>query len=291
MTTLRAPSKRRGGGARALRFIQRYPLAAIGIGIVLVMTFLALAAPLLTDTDPNRIDPVMRLQPPGTPGHPLGTDEAGRDILARMLYGGRITLLVGIAASLIATLLGSAIGLVAGYSSLVMDNLLMRLMDIVLAFPFILLAIIIVAFAGPGLLNALIAVSIVNIPFYARIIRSSVLTTREAEYVTASVGLGARPLRVILTCLLPAALPLIIVTSSINVGWMITQTAALSFLGLGTQPPTPDWGAMLGQGKQYLTVAPHVATIPGLAIFMVVLGFNLLGDGVRDALDPRLRRN
>jgi peptide/nickel transport system permease protein len=282
-----APSPRRFSAGR---FASRYPLAAIGITIVLAFALVSVLAPVFTNVDPNRINPAVRLQPPGSPGYPLGTDEAGRDMLARMLYGGRITLLIGIAASIISTVVGSLIGLVAGYSTLAMDNLLMRIMDIILAFPFILLAIMIVAFAGPGLLNALIAVSIVNIPFYARIIRSSVISTREAEYVTASRALGAGPLKIIATCLLPAALPLIIVTSSINVGWMITQTAALSFLGLGTQPPTPDWGTMLGQGKQYITTAPHVATIPGLAIFLVVLGFNLLGDGVRDALDPRLKQ-
>lgn len=273
-----------------LLFFRRYPLATLGISLVLTIALLTLAAPLLTDVPPNAINPAMRLQPPGTPGHLLGTDEAGRDILSRMLYGGRITLLVGFTASLISTLLGSLIGLIAGYSNIVMDNVLMRIMDIMLAFPFILLAIMIVAFAGPGLLNALIAVAVVNIPFYARIIRSSVITTREAEFVMAAVSLGSRSPGVVLRHLLPAAMPLIIVTASINVGWMITQTAALSFLGLGTQPPTPDWGTMLGQGKQYLTVAPHVATIPGLAIFIVVLGFNLLGDGIRDALDPRLRK-
>jgi len=275
---------------RVLLFFRRYPLAALGLALVLICVLASLAAPLFTDLNPNKIDPVARLSPPGTQGHPLGTDEAGRDILSRMLYGGRITLFVGFAASLIATLFGSFIGLLAGYSNIVMDNVLMRLMDILLAFPFILLAIMIVAFAGPGLLNTLVAVAIVNIPFYARIIRSSVVATREAEYIVAAVSLGARPLGVIFKHLLPAALPLIIVTASINIGWMITQSAALSFLGLGTQPPTADWGTMLGQGKQYLTVAPHAATIPGLAIFIVVLGFNLLGDGVRDALDPRLRK-
>lgn len=275
---------------RVLLFFRRYPLATLGLALVLICVLASLAAPLFTDVNPNKIDPVARLSPPGTQGHPLGTDEAGRDILSRMLYGGRITLFVGFAASLIATLFGSFIGLLAGYSNIVMDNVLMRLMDILLAFPFILLAIMIVAFAGPGLLNTLIAVAIVNIPFYARIIRSSVVATREAEYIVAAVSLGARPLGVIFKHLLPAALPLIIVTASINIGWMITQSAALSFLGLGTQPPTADWGTMLGQGKQYLTVAPHAATIPGLAIFIVVLGFNLLGDGVRDALDPRLKK-
>ncbi len=275
---------------RVLLFFRRYPLAALGLSLVLICVLASLAAPLFTNVDPNQIDPAARLGPPGTPGHPLGTDEAGRDILSRMLYGGRITLFVGFAASLIATVLGSFVGLLAGYSNIVMDNVLMRLMDILLAFPFILLAIMIVAFAGPGLLNTLIAVAIVNIPFYARIIRSSVVATKEAEYIVAAVSLGARPLGVIFKHLLPAALPLIIVTASINIGWMITQSAALSFLGLGTQPPTADWGTMLGQGKQYLTVSPHAATIPGLAIFMVVLGFNLLGDGIRDALDPRLRK-
>ncbi len=281
---------RTGQRNRVLLFFRRYPLATLGLVLVLICVFASLAAPLFTDVDPNKIDPAVRLSPPGTLGHPLGTDEAGRDILSRMLHGGRITLFVGFAASLIATLFGSSIGLLAGYSNIVMDNVLMRLMDIVLAFPFILLAIMIVAFAGPGLLNTLIAVAIVNIPFYARIIRSSVVTTREAEYIVAAVSLGAKPLGIIFKHLLPAALPLIIVTASINVGWMITQSAALSFLGLGTQPPTADWGTMLGQGKQYLTVAPHAATIPGVAIFVVVLGFNLLGDGVRDALDPRLKK-
>lgn len=275
---------------RVLLFFRRYPLATLGLALVLVCVLASLGAPLFTNVDPNKIDPAARLSPPGTPGHPLGTDEAGRDILSRMLYGGRITLFVGFAASLIATVLGSLVGLLAGYSNIVMDNVLMRLMDILLAFPFILLAIMIVAFAGPGLLNTLIAVAIVNIPFYARIIRSSVVATREAEYIVAAVSLGARPLGVIFKHLLPAALPLIVVTASINIGWMITQSAALSFLGLGTQPPTADWGTMLGQGKQYLTVASHAATIPGVAIFIVVLGFNLLGDGIRDALDPRLKK-
>jgi peptide/nickel transport system permease protein len=219
----------------------------------------------------------------------LGADDLGRDILSRLIWGGRISLLIGFSAVMVAMLLGIVVGLVTGYFGRWVDTVFMRLIDILMAFPAILLAITIVASLGPGLRNAMLAVAVVGIPYYARIVRGSVLLLREQEFVQAARVVGASDSRIIFRHILPNTLAPLIVAATLDVGWMIMAAAGLSFLGLGAQPPTAEWGVMLSTGRQFIRNAPHLSILPGLAIFLVVLALNFLGDGLRDALDPRLR--
>ena len=272
------------------RRLRKDKFALLGGAWLLLIILVSLLAPLLAPQDPLAIDLRLRLQPLGTPGHILGTDDLGRDILSRLLWGGRISLLVGFSAVFIAMTIGTLIGLLTGFLGGWMDNGVMRLIDILMAFPAILLAIAIVAALGPGLEHAMLAVAIVGIPYYARIARGSVLALREREFVVASQALGASQWRIISVHLFPNSLPPLIIAATLDVGWMIMFAAGLSFLGLGAQPPTPEWGIMLSEGHKYIRIAPHASIVPGLAIFLVVLALNLLGDGLRDALDPRLRR-
>jgi peptide/nickel transport system permease protein len=272
-----------------VRMFRRSHAAVLGLGLVAALAVAALLAPLLTGHDPNEVDTTRRLARPLTPGHPLGTDEFGRDMTARLLHGARISLAVGLAATALAALAGSLCGLVAGLGGGWIDHAIMRSIDTLMAFPYFLLAIAIIAALGPGLVNGMIAIAVVNIPFYGRIVRGTVLAVRETEYVQAARALGVTELGLALRHVLRNCLAPIIVAVTLNVGGMITALAGLSFLGLGVQPPVSDWGSMLASSRQYINVAPHVAALPGLAIFLAVLGFNLLGDGLRDALDPRLR--
>jgi peptide/nickel transport system permease protein len=272
-----------------VRMFRRSSAAVLGLALVAALALGALLAPLLTAHDPNEVDTTRRLARPLTPGHPLGTDEFGRDMTARLLHGARISLAIGLAATALAALAGSLCGLVAGLGGGWIDHAIMRSIDTLMAFPYFLLAIAIIAVLGPGLVNGMIAVAIVNIPFYGRIVRGTVLAVRETEYVQAARALGVTELGLALRHVLRNCLAPIIVAVTLNVGGMITALAGLSFLGLGVQPPVSDWGSMLASSRQYINVAPHVAALPGLAIFLAVLGFNLLGDGLRDALDPRLR--
>ncbi|HET8678587.1 MAG TPA: ABC transporter permease, partial [bacterium] len=218
-----------------------------------------------------------------------GTDDIGRDILSRLFWGGRISLWVAFFPVLISGVIGLILGLISGYHRGLIDQVLMRVLDIVLAFPSILLAIGIAAALGPGLRNVIMAVVVVSIPVFCRLVRSLTLSVREREYVEAARCLGASQARVIVLHVLPNVLPSVIVYSTLETGRVVIFAAGLSFLGLGVQPPAADWGAMLAAGRQVLAVAPHVATVPGVLIFLVTLGFNLFGDGLRDALDPRLR--
>ena len=261
-----------------VRMFRKSSSALFGLGLVAVMAVLAVLAPWVAPRDPDVIDTARRLSPILTAGHPLGTDEFGRDLLSRLLFGARISLVVGLTATALAALVGSLCGLLAGFIGRWVDQLIMRSIDTLLAFPYFLLAVAIIAALGPGLVNGMVAVAVVNIPFYGRIVRATVLSVKQTDYVESARALGISELR----------LPLI-VAITLNVGGMITALAGLSFLGLGVQPPTSDWGSMLSASRQYLNVAPHVAALPGMAIFLTVLGFNLLGDGLRDALDPRLR--
>lgn len=247
---------------------------------------LAFAAPLIAPADPMAQALYNRLSPP-TLEHPFGTDDFGRDILSRVIYGARISLRVGVFAVLIALILGTCIGVVAGYWGGWIDQILMRLMDLLLAFPSILLAIGIVAILGPGLENAMLAVGIVAMPQYARLVRASVLTVRETDYVMAARALGASDWRILCVAVLPNCLAPLIVQATLGLATAILDAAGLSFLGLGAQPPTPEWGAMLSQGRELIVRAPWVLTFPGGAIFFTVLAFNLVGDGLRDALDPK----
>jgi peptide/nickel transport system permease protein len=284
------PSATRSEWARAWRQFRRHPLALSGAVLLLTIVLIALAAPLLPlpDPVPRDLQTINRLRPLGTPGHLLGTDELGRDLLSRLVWGGRVSLIAGVGAAVLSLLPGIAIGLLAGYLGGWVDSLAMRLIDMVMAFPGVLLAIAIVAAAGPSLNNAMLAVAVVGVPLYARLIRGHVLSLREREFVQAAEVIGASRLRLLVRHLLPNCLPLIIVAGTLDVGTKIIATASLSFLGLGSQPPQPDWGAMLATGRQFFLVAPHVAILPGLLIFLTVIAFNLFGEGLQEALDSRL---
>jgi peptide/nickel transport system permease protein len=271
------------------RRFSRNRLALFGLSLVVLLVALALLAPWLPLADADATALHQRILPVGSPGHPLGTDQLGRDLLSRLIWGSRTSLAVGFFAVLIAALLGTLIGLVAGYWRGWVDGLLMRGIDVLLAFPYLLLALAIVAALGPGLRNAMLAIALVNIPFFARTVRGSALELTEREYIEAARLAGASRLRILLHELLPNVLPVVVVMMSTNLGWMILETAGLSFLGLGAQPPTADLGSMLGSGREFLTTAPHVAMLPGLVILLLVVGINLLGDGLRDLLDPRLK--
>ncbi len=268
------------------RQFRKQRLALLGGGILVVLMLTALLAPVLAPRDPLAQDLYIRLQPPST-SHWLGTDDFGRDIFSRVVYGSRISLRIGLIAISLALTGGTLLGLIAGYRGGLADMLIMRLMDLMLAFPSILLAIAIVAVTGPGIENAILAVSIVLVPQFARLVRSSVLTVREATYVEAARALGATEMRLLFCSILPNCTAPLIVQATLGLGTAILDAAGLSFLGLGAQPPVPEWGAMLSGGRELLLRAPWVMTFPGLAIFTVVLGLNLFGDGLRDALDPK----
>lgn len=272
-----------------LRFLKSDAIAVGAVGVVLLIVLIALLAPILPLADPNETNLGSRLLPPLQGEGLLGTDHLGRDLLSRLIWGARVSLLIGVFAAGIASTFGALIGIVTGYLGGTVDEIAMRLIDIMLAFPYVLLAIALVAALGPGLVNAMIAIAVVNISFYARNIRGNVLTLRQQGYVEASLAAGATNGQVLRWHILPNVVAPLLVLISMNVGWMITETAGLSFLGLGAQPPQADWGSMLADGRQFITVAYHVATIPGIAILLLVLALNLIGDALRDLLDPRLR--
>jgi peptide/nickel transport system permease protein len=272
------------------RRLRKDKFAMLGAFWLLFIALVSLLAPLLAPYDPLEINLRIRLMPIGTPAHFLGTDDLGRDILSRLIWGGRISLLVGFLAVLFSMTLGTIIGLLTGFYGGMLDTIVMRLIDVLMAFPAILLAIAVVAALGPGLEHAMLAVAIVGIPYYTRIVRGSVLTLREREYILAARALGSNRGRIIAAHLFPNSLPPLIIAATLDVGWMIMFAAGLSFLGLGAQPPAAEWGIMLSEGHKFIRQAPHASIIPGLAIFLVVLSLNLLGDGLRDALDPHLRR-
>ncbi|WP_205602460.1 dipeptide/oligopeptide/nickel ABC transporter permease/ATP-binding protein [Chelativorans alearense] len=264
-------------------------LAAFGLGLLVVIALAALLTPFLPLQPPDITNPANRLLRPLTEGHLLGTDQLGRDLLSRLMWGARVSIAVGLSATLVAAVVGSAIGLVAGYAGGRTDNFMMRGIDMLMAFPYILLALAIVAVLGPGLMNALYAIAVVNIPFFARNIRGVTLSLAHREFVDAARLSGKGHLRILLSEVLPNVLPVIVITMSTTVGWMILETAGLSFLGLGAQPPQADLGSMLGEGRKLLFTAPHVSIVPGLMIFALVMSINLVGDGIRDVLDPRLK--
>ena len=263
--------------------------AIVALIILLVIAVAAIAAPLLTQVDPLTTNTRMKAAPLLTPGYPLGTDQLGRDIWSRLLYGARLTLTVGIVGAAVSAALGLLIGLIAGYFGGWVDAVTMRGLDVLLSFPDILLAVVIVAILGPSLQNALIAVAILGVPFYVRLIRADVLRLRQSDFVTSARTIGASDGRIITSHILPNVIAPIIVTASIHVGYLILSAAGLSFVGLGAQPPSPEWGAMVSSGRDYLLIAPHVVLVPAAAIFVVVLAFNIVGDGLRDALDPKAR--
>lgn len=272
----------------ALRILVRNRVAMGGLAILLLMSLLAVLAPAIAPYDPNAVDILHQLEAPSK-AHILGTDLYGRDIFSRILYGGRITLVVGLISVGIAASAGIVLGLISGFYGGAMDSIIMRLVDVLLAFPRILLALSIVGMLGPGLLNVMVAVGIAGITGYARLVRGSVLSAKENVYVEAARVVGC-PDRIILRRhLLPNIIGPVIVLATLDVAAAILSASSLSFLGLGVQPPTAEWGAMLNEGRQYLRTAPWITLFPGLAIMISVLSINMLGDGLRDALDPRMK--
>lgn len=262
----------------------------IGFTLVSIVVLAAILADIIAPHDPNFANPVIRYTPPLTDGYLLGTDELGRDILSRLIYGARMALVVAIFPTIIALGIGGLLGLIAGYAGSIWDTVVMRYFDIMFAFPGILLALGISAAIGPGLNSMIIAMVVVTIPEFGRIIRGVVLGVREELFVEAAHVLGYSHTRILLRHVLPNVLGPALIYGTLQTGRNVILAASLSFLGLGTQPPTPDWGQMLSGGRTALATAGHVATIPGLAIVFLAVGFNLLGDGIRDLLDPRARR-
>ena len=287
----------REGAARSpwadiLRSLFHNKLAIVGMIIVGVVIFTAVFAPVLASQHPDKngtfqASPEKSRQPPSRE-HPMGTDSLGRDMLSLVIYGSRISILVGVFAVGLAILVGATLGAIAGFVGGATDNVIMRLMDIMLAFPTILLALVIVIIIGPGLFNAMIAVGIVSIPTFARITRGSVLGEQGREYVMAARSIGVRPTRVLLRHVVPNTLSPLIVAASLGIAVAILDAAGLGFLGLGAQPPTPEWGLLLSRNKSHIFSSPWMVFFPGVAIMFLVLGFNLLGDGLRDALDPKI---
>jgi peptide/nickel transport system permease protein len=282
-----------GGLGGSLPRLLRNRQIVVGGAIVLAVVLTALLADVLAPHDPYAMNMAQRLRPPfwqerAIPGYPLGTDNFGRDLLSRIVYGARVSLMVGIVAVGIALAVGVALGALAGYFGGAVDLAVSRLVDVFLAFPFVLLALSFVAALGPSLPNVVIALGLIYWTTYARVVRASVLALREEDYVLAARALGAGGGRTILSHILPNAVAPVLVIATLGLGGAITAEAALSFLGLGVQPPEASWGSTLTFGLQFLRQAPHMSTFPGLAIMLTVLGFNLLGDGLRDVLDPRL---
>ncbi|MBL4919055.1 nickel transporter permease [Szabonella alba] len=267
--------------------MRRNPLAMVGLFIILLLLAMAAFAPWLATHDPLTQNLGQRLLPPGTPGHWLGTDDFGRDIWSRIVYGSRITLYIVTLVAVTAPLLGLMIGTVAGYFGGWVDQVLMRITDIFLAFPRLILALALVAVLGPGIENAVLAIALTAWPPYARVARAETLTVRTSDYIAAVRLQGAGSGRIIWGHVMPMCLPSVIIRVTLDMAGVILIAAGLGFLGLGVQPPTPEWGLMISSGRKFLFEQWWVATMPGLAIFIVSLGFNLLGDGLRDVLDPR----
>lgn len=269
--------------------------AVAGLCVVVAVLLMALFAPWLAPYEPNLTDNRVFLQPPawqagGTSAHWLGTDAIGRDILSRLMHGARLSLVIGLAVVAISVVVGTVLGLLAGYYRGVFEIAVMRLMDIILTLPSLLLAIVIVAILGPGLMNSMLAVSVVVLPHYVRITRAAVIAESSRDYVTAARMNGAGPWRLMFSEILPNCMAPLIVQASLGVSTAILDAAALGFLGLGAQPPAPEWGTMLADAREFVLRAWWVVTFPGLMILVTVLAFNLLGDGLRDALDPKLKR-
>ncbi len=276
------------------RRLRRNRLAQVGIAVIGLIVFVALFAPWLASEHPNEVGifqahtESIKLSPSFQ--HLMGTDDLGRDLLSLIMYGARVSLLVGIFSVSFAIALGTLLGAVAGFLGGLVDSVIMRLMDIVLAFPSILLALVIVGSIGPGLFNAMLAVGIVSIPTYARITRAAVMGEKSKEYVSAIRALGAKPMSILWKHVLPNSLSPLIVAASLGIASAILDAAGLGFLGLGAQPPSPEWGLMLSRNKAHIFTSPWMVFFPGIAIMVLVLGFNLLGDGLRDAFDPKLDR-
>ena len=271
------------------RRLVRNRLAMFGAAVLAVVIVMGVFGPQIAPYDPNGMDFVARFAPPSA-AHLLGTDDFGRDIFSRIIHGARVSLLVGLVAVGLAATVGTTLGLLAGYSNRVVDEVIMRAMDVLYAFPAILLALAILAALGRGVGNAMIAIGVVYIPIFARITRGAVLTVRNEEFITAARTLGAGDIRILFQHILPNVMAPVIVETTLSLAFAILAEAALSFFGLGTQPPDPSWGRMLSEGRSFFRQSVWMGIFPGLAIMLTVMGFNFLGDGLRDAIDPRQRK-
>jgi peptide/nickel transport system permease protein len=269
--------------------MSRHKTGLAGTGLVLIVVLGSIFAPWLAPRDPIAQNLATRLAGVGDQGYLLGSDAFGRDMLSRLIWGGQISLIMGVVASVTAMSIGVPLGMVAGYRGGWFDTITMRIVEMLLAFPYILLAVVIVGALGPGLVNAIIAVAITSVPFYARLMRGIVVTVRHQQFVEATVAVGADELHVLRAAIFPAVLPYVIVAFTISVAWLILAGASLSFLGLGAQPPSPEWGAMLAESRQYVNIAPHTVLLPGLMLLLVAVGLNLLGDALRDGFDVTLK--
>ncbi|WP_294657587.1 nickel transporter permease [uncultured Fusobacterium sp.] len=291
MSNINTSNKKRSQWLEVWRRLKRNKMAVVGLVILIILVLLAVFANVIANYDNVVIKQNLsqRLQAPSA-AHWLGTDEFGRDIFARLVHGTRVSLQVGIIAVGISIIIGGILGAIAGYYGGKLDNIIMRIMDIFLAVPSILLAIAIVSALGPSILNLMLAISISSVPSYARIVRASVLSIRDQEFIEAAKAIGASNTRIIFRHIIPNSLAPVIVQATLGVAGAILSTAGLGFIGLGIQPPAPEWGSMLSGGRQYLRYAWWVTTFPGVAIMITILSLNLLGDGLRDALDPRLKQ-
>ncbi len=271
--------------------LKRNKTAMVGLIIVCFMIFIAVFAPLIAPCDPTAMNPVDAFLKPGSPGHLLGTDNIGRDLLSRIIYGARVSLLVAFGGTVVAGTIGVLLGLVAGYFGGVVDSIIMRVMDGMLAFPFILLAIILMTVLGNGgIINVIIAIGIGNVPSFARVVRGEVHIIKNEEYCNAARVIGVSKVRMLFTHVLPNTISPLIVYATLGIAGAIISEAALSFLGLGISEPTASWGSILQTGKNWMNNSPYIATCSGLFILVTVLGFNLLGDGIRDVLDPKMKK-
>lgn len=270
--------------------LSRNKMAVVGLVIVVVMVLMAVFANQLSPYDPNTIDMTNAYAAPGSEGHIFGTDNYGRDLLSRIIFGARISIFVAVGGTLVGALIGVLVGLVAGFFGGLLDSIIMRVMDGMMSFPFVLLALILMTILGQGAINVVIALGIGNIPYFARVVRGQVHIVKNEEYCNAERVLGASPVRILFTHILPNAMSPIIVYFTLNVASAIISEAALSFLGMGITPPTASWGNILSGGRTCLRTSPHIATISGIFILITVLGFNLLGDGIRDVFDPKQKQ-
>ena len=284
-----ASTRLRGSPMAARSSILRNPLNVLAIGLIAGFAFCAVFAPLLAPYDPLTQALASRLEPP-SPAHVLGTDQLGRDIASRLLYGARISLFIGVVVVASAGIFGTCIGLVAGYVAGLVDESLMRLTEVFLAFPPLILAMAIAGALGPSLTNAIIAIAAVTWAVYARLARGQILSLRRHEFVEAARAIGVHPVRILARHLLPNAVAPLLIQASFDMGAAIIAAAGLSFIGFGAQPPTPEWGVMISEGRNFISTQPWLSLFPGLAILFAVGSFNVLGDGLRDELDPRLRR-
>lgn len=280
--------------SKSWKILQKNRNGFIGLILVSFFTLIALFAPLLAPHDPSQIfSEYLRLPPfwqeGGNPQFFFGTDDVGRDLLSRLIHGAQISMIIGFFVVSLALIIGTFLGLLAGYFEGRLDRYIMRVIDIIMALPSILLAMVVVSILGPGIKNAIIAVAVVAIPNFTRLVRASVMSEKEKEYVMASKSLGASHLRIMFKEILPNCMAPIIVQSSLGFSDGILNAAALGFLGLGAQPPTPEWGTMLADARAFIETSPWMVSLPGICILLVVLGFNLMGDGLRDALDPRMK--